>query len=170
MILLIVPAVCASLLTAFWFHRSSRRTNGKPSAPVASVVLLRRMLTDERVGRGTKTILALPVCYLLSPIQVIPNFIPVLGQLDDVLVVVVCLQIAARRIPLDLLRELWPGEPAALDRLLRLPPSSTPRATPAAQDMPPTSTPTTMRHSTSVSTPPAAAMSPPPGTGMRPEE
>ena len=86
MILLIVPAVCASLLTAFWFHRSSRRTNGKLSAPVASVVLLRRMLTDERVGRGTKTILALPVCYLLSPIQVIPNFIPVLGQLDDVLV------------------------------------------------------------------------------------
>jgi len=60
----------------------------------------------------------LPICYVVSPIQLIPSFIPVLGQLDDVLVVVVCLRVAARRVPPDLLHELWPGEPAALDRLL----------------------------------------------------
>jgi len=70
----------------------------------------RRRATRARHRRGTKSILVLPICYVASPIQLIPSFIPVLGQLDDVLVVVVCLRVAAR--------ELWPGEPAALDRLL----------------------------------------------------
>jgi len=78
----------------------------------------RRRATRARHRRGTKSILVLPICYVASPIQLIPSFIPVLGQLDDVLVVVVCLRVAARRVPPDLLHELWPGEPAALDRLL----------------------------------------------------
>ena len=69
----------------------------------------------------------------LSPIQVIPSFIPVLGQLDDVLAVVVCLRIAARRVPPGRLHELWPGEPAALDRLLRVrPPLAAPADTKAS--------------------------------------
>ena len=119
MILLVVGGLFVSLLTGVWLHRSGRRTDRLPSAPVASVVLLRRMLSDKRVGRGTKSILALPICYVVSPIQLIPSFLPVLGQLDDVLVVVVCLRIAARRVPPDLLHELWPGDPATLDRLLR---------------------------------------------------
>ncbi|MGZ4620158.1 MAG: YkvA family protein [Frankiaceae bacterium] len=134
MIVLVVPSVCVSLLSALWFQRSIRRTTGTPSTPVASVLLLRRMLADKRVGRGTKTILVLPVCYVLSPIQVIPSFIPVLGQLDDVLVVVVCLRIAVHRVPPQLLRELWPGEPAALDRLARLRPSPTAEAEIAAAE------------------------------------
>lgn len=119
MILLVVGGLCVWVLTGFWLHRSGRRTDRCPSTPVASVVLLRRMLADRRVGRGTKSILVLPICYVLSPIQLIPSFIPVLGQLDDVLVVLVCLRVAARRVTPGLLHELWPGEPAALDRLLR---------------------------------------------------
>jgi uncharacterized membrane protein YkvA (DUF1232 family) len=118
-ILLVVAGLCLSLLTGFWLYSNGRRTNRYPSTPVASVVLFRRMLADRRVGRRTKLILLLPICYVISPIQVVPSFIPVLGQLDDVLVVAVCLRVAARQVRPDLLRELWPGEPAALDRLLR---------------------------------------------------
>ena len=119
MILIVVGGLCVWVLTGLWLHRSVRRTDRCPSTPVASVVLLRRMFSDRRVGRGTKSILVLPICYVVSPIQLIPSFIPILGQLDDVLVVVVCLRVAARRVPPGLLHELWPGEQAALDRLLR---------------------------------------------------
>ena len=119
MILIVVAGLCLSLLTVLWLYRTGRRTDRCPSMPVASVVLFRRMLADRRVSRRTKSILLLPICYVLSPIQAIPSFIPVLGQLDDALVVVACLRVAARQLPPGLLHELWPGEPAALDRLLR---------------------------------------------------
>jgi len=118
-IFMVAAGLCLSLLAGFWLYRNGRRTDRLPSTPAAAIVLFRRMLADRRVRRRTKWILLLPICYAISPIQVIPGFIPVLGQLDDVLVVVACLRVAARQLPPGLLHELWPGEPAALDRLLR---------------------------------------------------
>jgi uncharacterized membrane protein YkvA (DUF1232 family) len=62
--------------------------------------------------------LAGAAAYLASPIQVIPNFIPVIGQTDDVIVVVAALRYACRRLPRASVEEAWPGDPAYLDRLL----------------------------------------------------
>jgi uncharacterized membrane protein YkvA (DUF1232 family) len=53
-----------------------------------------------------------------APIDLIPEFLPVIGPLDDVLVVALALRYAARRVPRAVLTEAWPGDPRLLERLL----------------------------------------------------
>jgi len=59
--------------------------------------------------------------WVLSPIDLIPEFLPVIGPLDDVVVVALALRYAARRVPVDVLEEAWPAEPRLLARLLGMP-------------------------------------------------
>jgi uncharacterized membrane protein YkvA (DUF1232 family) len=56
--------------------------------------------------------------WVLSPIDLIPEFLPVIGPLDDVVVVALALRYAARRVPRGVLEAAWAGEPGLLDRLL----------------------------------------------------
>jgi uncharacterized membrane protein YkvA (DUF1232 family) len=63
-------------------------------------------------------VLALP--YLLSPIDLIPDFLPVVGQLDDALLVALVLGYVVRRAGRDVVTELWPGSPRGLDVVLSL--------------------------------------------------
>jgi len=55
--------------------------------------------------------------WVLSPIDLIPEFLPVIGPLDDIVVVALALRYAARRVPPDALVEAWPAERRILDRL-----------------------------------------------------
>ncbi len=73
------------------------------------VVLVRRLLRDPRVPRARKLVLALVVVYLLVPIDLVPDFIPVAGQLDDAILVAFALRGLARGGGAALLREHWPG-------------------------------------------------------------
>jgi uncharacterized membrane protein YkvA (DUF1232 family) len=57
--------------------------------------------------------------WVLSPVDLLPEFLPVIGPLDDVVVVALALRFAARRMPREVLLEAWPGEPRLLERLLR---------------------------------------------------
>jgi uncharacterized membrane protein YkvA (DUF1232 family) len=54
---------------------------------------------------------------LLSPTDLIPEFLPVIGPLDDIIVVALLLRYAARRVPQDVLAEAWPGNLEMLRRL-----------------------------------------------------
>jgi uncharacterized membrane protein YkvA (DUF1232 family) len=56
--------------------------------------------------------------WVLSPIDLIPEFLPVIGPLDDVVVVALALRYAARRVPREALEEAWAGDPHVLERLL----------------------------------------------------
>lgn len=56
--------------------------------------------------------------WVLSPIDLIPEFLPVIGPLDDVVVVALVLRYAARRVPVDVLFDAWPGDPKLLGRLI----------------------------------------------------
>ena len=76
-------------------------------------MLLTRLLRDERVPRRQKLLLGAVVPYLALPFDVIPDFIPVLGQLDDALLVVLALRRVVKRNP-AVVRELWPGSEAGL--------------------------------------------------------
>ena len=69
--------------------------------------------------------------WVLSPIDLLPEFLPVIGPLDDVVVVALALRYAARRVPPDVLLEAWPGEPRLLERLIGAP--ATHPAEPEAQ-------------------------------------
>ncbi len=73
------------------------------------LVLLRRLLQDERVPRRAKWPLLLLIPYLASPIDLIPDFIPVLGQLDDAAFVALALRRVIRLTGPDVVTELWPG-------------------------------------------------------------
>jgi uncharacterized membrane protein YkvA (DUF1232 family) len=54
----------------------------------------------------------------LSPIDLIPEFLPVIGPLDDIIVVALLLRYAARTVPREVLFDAWPGEPRTMERLL----------------------------------------------------
>jgi uncharacterized membrane protein YkvA (DUF1232 family) len=82
------------------------------------VTTARRLRRDPRVPRRAKVAIAFAGLYALSPIDLIPEFIPVIGPLDDVVVVALALRYAARRVPREILDEAWPGERRILDRLL----------------------------------------------------
>jgi len=87
----------------------------------ACVTLVRRLRTDPRVPFKAKTALVLAGLWVLSPIDLLPEFLPVIGPLDDVVVVALALRYAARRVPREVLLEAWPGEPRLLERLIGAP-------------------------------------------------
>ena len=63
------------------------------------VTTIRRLRHDPRVPRRAKVVVALAGLWLLSPIDLLPEFLPVIGPLDDVLVVTLALRYAARQVP-----------------------------------------------------------------------
>src|SRR3954449_12999228 len=84
----------------------------------ACVTTARRLRRDPRVPRMVKVAVAIAALWVLSPIDLIPEFLPVIGPLDDIVVVALALRYAARQVPLDLLFEAWPAEPRLLERLV----------------------------------------------------
>jgi uncharacterized membrane protein YkvA (DUF1232 family) len=85
------------------------------------VTTVRRLRGDPRVPRRAKVVVALAGLWLLSPIDLLPEFLPVIGPLDDVVVVALALRYAARQVPREVLAAAWPGEPRQLERLLGSP-------------------------------------------------
>jgi uncharacterized membrane protein YkvA (DUF1232 family) len=84
------------------------------------VVLVRRLLADPRVRRRHKAMLAGLVAYLAMPIDLVPDFVPVAGQLDDAVLVVVVLRAVLRGSGAAMLREHWPGPESSLRIISRL--------------------------------------------------
>lgn len=84
----------------------------------ACVTTCRRLRKDPRVPVRAKVAVAVAGLWVLSPIDLIPEFLPVIGPLDDVLVVALAFRFAARRISREAIDEAWPAEPRLLDRLL----------------------------------------------------
>jgi uncharacterized membrane protein YkvA (DUF1232 family) len=83
------------------------------------VVLVRRLLREPRVPRRAKLALGLLIAYLLVPLDLVPDFIPVAGQLDDAILVALVLRWFLRAGGTALVREHWPGPERTL-RALRL--------------------------------------------------
>ena len=89
------------------------------------VTTVRRLRKDPRVPRRAKLAVALAGLWVLSPIDLLPEFLPVIGPLDDVVVVALAFRYATRQVPPDVLFEAWPGRRSVIERLLgpRRPPS-----------------------------------------------
>src|SRR3954452_11970470 len=84
----------------------------------ACVTTARRLRRSDAVPRRAKIALAIAILWVLSPIDLLPEFLPVIGPLDDVVAVVLLLRYAARAIPREVLFEAWPAEPRLLARVL----------------------------------------------------
>jgi uncharacterized membrane protein YkvA (DUF1232 family) len=93
----------------------------------ACLTAVRRLRHDPRIPRRAKVAILLAGLWVLSPVDLLPEFLPVIGPLDDVLVVALALRYAARSVPRPVLLEAWPADPRLLERLLG-PPATPPQA------------------------------------------
>jgi uncharacterized membrane protein YkvA (DUF1232 family) len=85
-----------------------------------TIRLLRRIATDRSLPRGARVRLWLLFLYLAVPIDLIPDFIPVLGYADDAIIVCAVLRSVVRRAGIDALRRHWPGTEDGFSVLSRL--------------------------------------------------
>jgi len=83
------------------------------------IVLFKRLLADPRVEWWRKALLVVVLVYLASPIDLVPDFIPVAGQLDDAILVVIALRVLLRGSGPRVLAEHWPGPRQSLMVILR---------------------------------------------------
>jgi uncharacterized membrane protein YkvA (DUF1232 family) len=100
---------------------AGRRTDARALAGFIPdcLVLMRRLLADPRVPRSRKCLLVGLVGYLALPFDLVPDFIPIAGQLDDVIVVGLVLRAVVRTDGGELVREHWPGPQRSLELVLR---------------------------------------------------
>ena len=120
---LIVLATALALYTALVLTLFVAGRKGDARALVRlvpdCVVLFKRLLADPRVEWWRKALLVVVIVYLASPIDLVPDFIPVAGQLDDAILVVIALRVLLRGSGPRLLAEHWPGPRRSLLVLLR---------------------------------------------------
>jgi len=98
---------------------------GPLAREVASLVpnlvrLFSGLLADPRVPRRAKVVLGITAAYLAFPIDIIPDFVPVAGALDDAIIAALALRYVVRTAPTEVVAEHWHGDPASLRHLLRL--------------------------------------------------
>jgi uncharacterized membrane protein YkvA (DUF1232 family) len=82
------------------------------------VTAIGRLRRDPRVPRRAKVAVVLAGLWVASPVDLLPEFLPVIGPLDDIVVVALALRYAARQVPRQVLLDAWPGDPRLLERLL----------------------------------------------------
>jgi uncharacterized membrane protein YkvA (DUF1232 family) len=81
--------------------------------------LITRLVGDPVLPRAAKIALGAAAVYLLSPVDLVPDFIPLVGYLDDVLLAAVLLDGILNWVDRALVLKYWPGNPASLDTLAR---------------------------------------------------
>lgn len=84
------------------------------------LALLRRLAADRTLPRGIRIRLVLLLVYLASPIDLVPDFLPVIGYADDVIIVALVLRSVIRTAGNGPLEQQWPGTPAGLALIQRL--------------------------------------------------
>ena len=83
------------------------------------LLLFRGLVGDARCPRRSKALLIFAAAWIASPIDLIPEFIPFLGPLDDAVVAALVLRHIVKKAGPEVIRDHWRGDPATIDRLLR---------------------------------------------------
>jgi uncharacterized membrane protein YkvA (DUF1232 family) len=121
-ILVLAIALGVYLLAVAALFVAGRRTAAREVATLLPnlILLFKGLIDDPRVPRGSKILLVFGAAWVASPIDLIPEFIPFLGPLDDAVVAALILRHLVRTAGGDVVAEHWRGDPATLARLLRL--------------------------------------------------
>lgn len=118
-------AVWAIVVVVIWLHRPTRELAMPALRALPDLIrLARRLLADPRTPMRHKVALAFLLVWLVSPIDLIPEFVPGIGPLDDIVAAAVILGWIGRQTGTARLRELWPGDAdgfSIVARMLRLP-------------------------------------------------
>ena len=117
---MLLPIVVWALAIAV-LYALGRRTQARELAALIPnlLVLFKGLLRDPGVSKGSKAWLWFAIVWLVSPIDLIPEFIPVLGPLDDAVVAALVLRHVLRRTDRAVLAEHWRGDLATLDAITR---------------------------------------------------
>ena len=108
------------LVVIVWLHRPSRALAGPALRLIPDLIrLTRSLLADRATPRRVKVAMGGLLIYLLSPIDLIPDFIPVLGSVDDLAITALVLRWAGRRVGLTELKRHWAGTDPGFELLLR---------------------------------------------------
>jgi uncharacterized membrane protein YkvA (DUF1232 family) len=116
----IVVAVWAVAIAALWIFGRELAAKQLARAIPDLVVLTRGLIGDPRVPFGSKVLVAAALLWLISPIDLVPEFIPVLGPLDDVIVVGLVLRHLVKRAGPIVVQDHWRGDPRVLRAALRV--------------------------------------------------
>jgi uncharacterized membrane protein YkvA (DUF1232 family) len=114
LVLLVYAGLVGALLVAGRRSDARALTTFVPDC----IVLVSRLLRDPRVPRRRKLVLLALVGYLALPFDLVPDFIPIAGQLDDAIIVALVLRSLLRSGGESLIRELWPGPRQSLGVIL----------------------------------------------------
>jgi uncharacterized membrane protein YkvA (DUF1232 family) len=118
----VVVAVWLVAVAAIWLHRPSRELALPLLRLLPDVLrLVRRLMADSNTPTPVRLALGGLMVWIISPIDLIPEFLPGIGPLDDIVVAVLVLRWTSRRLGRERLRAQWPGTPesfALLERLL----------------------------------------------------
>jgi len=125
-------ALLAYALFLVWLIVAGRKEEARAIAGLVPdfVVLFRRLLSDRRVPRRKKLVLAALIPYLAMPFDLVPDFVPVAGYLDDAVIVAFVLRYVLRGSGPQLIEEHWPGPPTTLGLVLWLAGYGRPRTAP----------------------------------------
>jgi uncharacterized membrane protein YkvA (DUF1232 family) len=104
-----------ALVVALWVARPDDLRLREALRLLPDVVrLLRRLAVDSTVPRGARVRLWLLLAYLASPIDVVPDFLPIIGYADDAILVAAVLRSVTRRAGAEAVERHWPGTPEGL--------------------------------------------------------
>ncbi|MGH7278090.1 MAG: YkvA family protein, partial [Candidatus Rokuibacteriota bacterium] len=94
--------------------------NGLLRALPDVVRLVTRLAGDPVLPRAAKIVLAAALVYIASPIDLVPDFIPLVGYLDDALLAAVIVDGILNYVDRGLVLRYWPGTPQSLDKIARV--------------------------------------------------
>jgi uncharacterized membrane protein YkvA (DUF1232 family) len=118
---LVVAGLWLAIVALLWLHRPSRELAMPALRAVPDILrLARRLLADPRTPRRHKAALIFLVVWLASPIDLIPEFLPGIGPLDDIVAAAVILGWIGRQTGTARLRELWPGDDQGFELVARM--------------------------------------------------
>jgi uncharacterized membrane protein YkvA (DUF1232 family) len=118
--LVVAAGIWAVLILALFI--AGRKTAARQLATLLPnlIALFRGLMHDPRVPRRSKLLLGFAIAWFVSPIDLIPEFVPVIGPLDDAVVAALVLRAVLRRTGREVATEHWRGDPETLERLLRI--------------------------------------------------
>jgi uncharacterized membrane protein YkvA (DUF1232 family) len=124
LIAIVLGGVVASwvlLLAVLWINRPTRALIGPALHLIPDLVrCVRSLLADPMTPRSARFALAGLLVYLASPIDLVPDFLPVIGAIDDVVLTAIVLRWIIRRLGRERIRAAWTGDPAGLVLLEKL--------------------------------------------------
>lgn len=118
--LAVVAAIWVVAIAALWIFGRKLAAAQLARAIPDVIALCRGLMRDPRVPISSKVLLGGALVWVLSPIDLVPEFIPVLGPLDDVIVLGLVLRHLVKRAGVDIVHEHWRGDPRVLRTALRL--------------------------------------------------